>query len=118
VQAQQCVQLTSTNRPIDLTTFLRCFVPHLAARGAALIAALENSAERLCLGQALVTAFLKIHPGADTDLATPVPIPNTVVKQIGPMVLAYAERVGSCRGIDCECPWSRDKRVATGAPFS
>lgn len=35
----------------------------------------------------LVTAFLKIHPGAHTDLATPVPIPNTVVKQIGPMVL-------------------------------
>ena len=45
------------------------------------------------------TAFPEIfHPGADAGLATPVPIPNTVVKQIGPMVLAKAERVGGCRG--------------------
>jgi arylsulfatase A-like enzyme len=30
------------------------------------------------------------------------------------MVLAYAERVGSCRGIDCECPWPRDETRGHG----
>ena len=45
-------------------------------------------------------------PGAHADLATPVPIPNTVVKQIGPMVLPQGERVGWCRVLNAKGPLS------------
>src|SRR5262245_33414741 len=36
-------------------------------------------------------------PGDHIGLETPVPIPNTEVKQSKPMVLASTERVGHCR---------------------
>lgn len=59
---------------------------------------LETRRFRGCFGRLTVSGStsntLFILPGAHAGLATPVPFPNTVVKQIGPMVLAHAERVG------------------------
>ncbi len=108
MHAQQRVQLTSTNRPIDLTTFLRCSFCIVQSRGSA-----EGARERLASGHVsvnrLAATFLKLHPGAHTDLAIPVPIPNTVVKQIGPMVLDSTERVGQRRGFYSE---ARDRALS------
>lgn len=57
-------------------------------------------------------------PGAHIGLATPVPIPNTVVKQTEPMVLAQAERVGRCRVYTSEGPSVPRKGLSDGpSPF-
>ena len=37
------------------------------------------------------SAARKRIPGAHTELATPVPIPTTVVKQLGPMIVQLRE---------------------------
>src|SRR5262245_11419964 len=46
-----------------------------------------------------LATFVTHIPGDHIGLATPVPIPNTEVKQSKPMVLATAERVGHCRDL-------------------
>ena len=75
---------------------------------------------RVELPRGMLPAWRESHPesnyfpGAQTGLATPVPIPNTVVKQTEPMVLAQAERVGRCRVYTSEGPSVPRKGLSDG----
>ena len=51
-------------------------------------------------------AIREEFPGDHSGEATPVPIPNTAVKLLAPMVLAAAERVGVCPVFDLGPPQS------------
>ena len=48
---------------------------------------------------AIISPGDQAYPGDYTWKETPVPIPNTAVKLPGPMVVAAAARVGSCRDL-------------------
>ena len=107
VQAWRHVQLTGTNRTIDLTTFL-----HAAGASPAFAASEVRCREQGRLGPcglvgavhllpvrdrvrsvrcSALARVLESTPGAHGCLAIPVPIPNTVVKQAPPMILRKRE---------------------------
>ena len=102
MEAQQCVELTRTNEPIGLT-FTNVLKPTSIMRSLPLPRPLDPTSP--------MRHRVK-NSGDHSGGATPVPIPNTVVKPVAPMVLVAAGRVGHRPNSFTEAP---DAPVASGA---
>jgi hypothetical protein len=83
VQGQQCLELTGTNQPIDLTTSLLQLLPSVRGRGR------EGVESKQC--NAISTCLYGI-PGGYSSGETPDPFPNSEVKPATPMVLGRMAR--------------------------
>ena len=104
---QQCIELTGTNRTIGLTTLFHSSLMSAVSIGTEFV---PDVRKRVAFSKFLTlsqfTSFSRLPappavegiPGNYRHLAIPVLIPNTVVKQVLPMILRKRES-RYCRGL-------------------